>query len=111
MSCNAEGLDDVIIYTNPDDPSKKNRGFAFLEFDSHKSAGNARRKIVSTPIFGVEVIVNWAEPQYEPDEEAMSKVCFLIIFWCMGISWFTAGKSSYLDFQILGRMTVLSCKC
>lgn len=70
----SEGLTDVIVYTNPDDPSKRNRGFAFLEFDSHKSAANARRRLGSVRIFGVEIVVNWAEPQEEPDEEIMSKV-------------------------------------
>lgn len=70
----SEGLTDVVVYTNPDDPSKRNRGFAFLEFDSHKSAANARRRLGSVRIFGVEIVVNWAEPQEEPDEEIMSKV-------------------------------------
>jgi len=70
----SEGLTDIIVYTNPDDPSKRNRGFAFLEFDSHKSAANARRRLGSLRIFGAEMVVNWAEPQDEPDEEVMSKV-------------------------------------
>ena len=33
----ASGLIDVIIYASPDDIKKKNRGFAFLEYDTHKS--------------------------------------------------------------------------
>ena len=33
----ASGLIDVIIYASPDDLKKKNRGFAFLEYDTHKS--------------------------------------------------------------------------
>lgn len=66
----------MIVYNSPDDPSKFNRGFAFLDYDSHKSASAARRTITSTrlQVWGSEVIVEWAEPQEEPDEETMSKV-------------------------------------
>lgn len=76
--CYAEGLVDVIVYNSPDDPSKFNRGFAFLDYDSHKSASAARRTITSTrmQVWGSEVIVEWAEPQEEPDEETMSKVLY-----------------------------------
>jgi len=79
----AEGLVEVIVYNSPDDPSKFNRGFAFLDYDSHKSASAARRTITSTrlQVWGSEVIVEWAEPQEEPDEETMSKViCQLFIY-------------------------------
>jgi len=81
--CCAEGLVNIIVYSSPDDPSKFNRGFAFLDYDSHKSASAARRIIVSTrmQVFGSEVIVEWAEPQEEPDEETMSKVCELCSVW------------------------------
>lgn len=71
-----EGLVNVIVYSAPDDPKKFNRGFAFLDYDSHKSASAARRAINSTRlhVWGSEVIVEWAEPQEEPDEETMAKV-------------------------------------
>lgn len=76
-----EGLVDVIVYNSPDDPSKFNRGFAFLDYDSHKTASAARRAIASTrlQVWGSEVIVEWAEPQEEPDAETMSKVKVLYI--------------------------------
>jgi RNA recognition motif-containing protein len=79
FSKNVEGLTDIIVYIDPDNPAKRNRGFAFLEFDSHKSAANARRRLCSIRIFGVEIVVNWAEPQDEPDEEIMSKVKILYV--------------------------------
>ncbi|KAK7879654.1 hypothetical protein WMY93_033637 [Mugilogobius chulae] len=41
-----EGLTDVILYHQPDD-KKKNRGFCFLEFEDHKSAAQARRRLMS----------------------------------------------------------------
>lgn len=78
---NTEGLLNVIVYSAPDDPKKFNRGFAFLDYDSHKSASAARRTIASTRmhVWGSEVIVEWAEPQEEPDEETMSKVKVLYV--------------------------------
>ena len=36
IKCNiTAGLEEVIIYSSPDD-KKKNRGFCFLEYESHK---------------------------------------------------------------------------
>lgn len=71
-----DGITDVIIYNSPDDIKKKNRGFAFLEYDSHKSASMAKHRIGSgyTRVWGCDIIVDWADPQEEPDEETMSKV-------------------------------------
>lgn len=71
-----EGLTDVIIYAVPDDPKKKNRGFAFLDYDSHKSASAAKRRLGGghIKVFNCDIIVDWADPLAEPDEETMSKV-------------------------------------
>ncbi|KAI3364648.1 hypothetical protein L3Q82_011419 [Scortum barcoo] len=41
-----EGLSDVILYHQPDD-KKKNRGFCFLEYEDHKTAAQARRRLMS----------------------------------------------------------------
>lgn len=38
------GLIEVIIYSSPDD-KKKNRGFCFLEYESHKAASLAKRRL------------------------------------------------------------------
>lgn len=66
----------MIIYNVPDDPKKKNRGFTFLDFDSHKSAAAAKKRLASQRVFGCDIIVDWADPLEEPDEETMSKVNF-----------------------------------
>lgn len=71
------GLSDVIVYMSSDQKGK-NRGFAFLEFESHQAAALARRKLSSGRIkvwTNIVVTVDWADPQDEPDEETMSKVC------------------------------------
>lgn len=69
------GLAEVIIYSSPDD-RRKNRGFCFLEYDSHKSASLAKRRLSTgrVKIFGCDIIVDWADPQEEPDNDTMSKV-------------------------------------
>merc|ERR1711955_57873 len=76
----APGLVDVIIYSSPDD-KKKNRGFCFLEYDSHKSASLAKRRLSSGRIrvWSCDIIVDWADPQEEPDDEIMSKVKVLYV--------------------------------
>ncbi|UYV62547.1 HNRNPR, partial [Cordylochernes scorpioides] len=75
------GLKDVIVYSSPDDPKKKNRGFCFLEYDSHRSAAMAKRRLGMgrMRIWGCDIIVDWADPQEEPDQETMSKVKVLYV--------------------------------
>ncbi|XP_066952599.1 heterogeneous nuclear ribonucleoprotein R-like isoform X11 [Macrobrachium rosenbergii] len=74
------GLVEVIIYSSPDD-KKKNRGFCFLEYESHKAASLAKRRLSSGrfKVWGCEIIVDWADPQEEPDEDTMSKVKVLYV--------------------------------
>lgn len=69
------GLTEVIIYSSPDD-KKKNRGFCFLEYESHKSASLAKRRLSTgrIKVWGCDIIVDWADPQEEPDEQTMAKV-------------------------------------
>ncbi|XP_041462801.1 LOW QUALITY PROTEIN: heterogeneous nuclear ribonucleoprotein R-like [Lytechinus variegatus] len=70
-----KGLMDVIIYKTED--KMRNRGFAFLEFDSHKAAASAKRKLLSGRVKvwnQINVNVDWADPVIEPDSETMSKV-------------------------------------
>jgi len=76
-----DGLTDVIIYSSPDDNKKKNRGFAFLEYDTHKSASLAKRKLSTgrIKVWGCDIIVDWADPIEEPDEDTMSKVKVLYV--------------------------------
>ena len=84
---------EVIIYSSPDD-KKKNRGFCFLEYESHKAASLAKRFVFSQllrppcnwfnlhrrlgtgriKVWSCDIIVDWADPQEEPDEDTMSKV-------------------------------------
>jgi len=76
--CYLDGLTDVIIYNVPDDPKKKNRGFTFLDFDCHKTAAAAKKRLATCRVFGCDIIVDWADPLEEPDEETMSKVLAFI---------------------------------
>ncbi|BFZ09266.1 hypothetical protein BsWGS_12305 [Bradybaena similaris] len=76
-----DGLVDVIVYGLADNPRQKNRGFAFLEYESHKHASNAKRKLQSghPKFWQCDVIVDWADPMEEPDNETMSKVKVLYV--------------------------------
>uniref|UniRef100_A0A674NTP8 Heterogeneous nuclear ribonucleoprotein R n=1 Tax=Takifugu rubripes TaxID=31033 RepID=A0A674NTP8_TAKRU len=75
-----EGLQEVILYQQPDD-KKKNRGFCFLEYEDHKSAAQARRRLMSgkVKVWGNPVTVEWADPVAEPDPEVMAKVKVLFV--------------------------------
>ncbi|XP_067947898.1 heterogeneous nuclear ribonucleoprotein R-like [Watersipora subatra] len=76
-----EGLVDVIIYNNPGEMIKKNRGFAFLEYDTHKSASSAKRKLGNgrCRVWNCDLIIDWADPQEEPSEDIMSTVKVLYV--------------------------------
>ncbi|XP_057678666.1 heterogeneous nuclear ribonucleoprotein Q-like [Corythoichthys intestinalis] len=75
-----EGLKDVIIYHQPDD-KKKNRGFCFLEYEDHKTAAQARRRLMSgkVKVWNNLVTVEWADPIEDPDPEVMAKVKVLFV--------------------------------
>ncbi|XP_069091681.1 heterogeneous nuclear ribonucleoprotein Q isoform X7 [Pleurodeles waltl] len=75
-----EGLTDVILYHQPDD-KKKNRGFCFLEYEDHKTAAQARRRLMSgkVKVWGNVVTVEWADPIEDPDPEVMAKVKVLFV--------------------------------
>uniref|UniRef100_A0A8C7KZS3 Synaptotagmin binding cytoplasmic RNA interacting protein n=1 Tax=Oncorhynchus kisutch TaxID=8019 RepID=A0A8C7KZS3_ONCKI len=75
-----EGLNDVILYHQPDD-KKKNRGFCFLEYEDHKTAAQARRRLMSgkVKVWGNVVTVEWADPIENPDPEVMAKVKVLFV--------------------------------
>lgn len=75
-----EGVMDVIVYPSAADKAK-NRGFAFVEYDSHRAAAMARRKLLPGRIqlWGHPIAVDWAEPEVEVDEETMSSVKILYV--------------------------------
>ena len=74
-----EGVVDVIVYPSATDKAK-NRGFAFVEYESHRSAAMARRKLIPGRIqlWGHQIAVDWAEPEQDVDEDIMSKVLLLL---------------------------------
>uniref|UniRef100_A0A5K3FJY1 TORC_N domain-containing protein n=1 Tax=Mesocestoides corti TaxID=53468 RepID=A0A5K3FJY1_MESCO len=75
-----DGVKDVIVYPSVVDKTK-NRGFAFVEYENHKAAAMARRKLIPGRIhlWGHQVAVDWAEPEREVDEDVMSKVRILYV--------------------------------
>lgn len=75
-----DAVTDVIVYPSAGDKSK-NRGFAFVEYESHKAAAMARRKLIPGRIqlWGHQIAVDWAEPEQEVDDDVMSKVKILYV--------------------------------
>ncbi|XP_007258519.3 probable RNA-binding protein 46 [Astyanax mexicanus] len=75
-----DGVVDVIVYPSTTDKSK-NRGFAFVEYESHKAAAMARRKLIpeTFQLWGHTLQVHWAEPEKDVDEETMQRVRVLYV--------------------------------
>ncbi len=69
------GLKEAIIYSSPDD-TRQNRGFCFLEYESHKAASHAKQRLETgrIKVWSCDIIVDWADPQEEPDEAIMAQV-------------------------------------
>ncbi|XP_076144528.1 putative RNA-binding protein 46 [Alosa pseudoharengus] len=75
-----DGVVDVIVYPSATDKTK-NRGFAFVEYESHKAAAMARRKLIpgTFQLWGHTIQVDWAEPERDVDEETMQRVRVLYV--------------------------------
>lgn len=75
LSNRVTGIVDVILYKNAYD-RKLNRGFAFVEFTSHRAAAMARRALIPgcVKLWNEDVMVDWAEPEPDVDDEQMKTV-------------------------------------
>ncbi|CAH0545889.1 unnamed protein product [Brassicogethes aeneus] len=75
-----EGISDVIMYADVAD-EKLNRGFVFVEFESHRFAAMARRRLSPENLvaWGHTLHVDWADPLPEVDTGVMSKVRILFM--------------------------------
>ncbi|XP_055945622.1 probable RNA-binding protein 46 [Argiope bruennichi] len=71
-----EGVMKVCVLPCPYDHSK-NRGFAFVEYESHRYASIARRVLCSGKLFNKAITVDWADPEPEIDEESLKETCTL----------------------------------
>lgn len=95
MSKLTDGVVDVILYPSAADKSK-NRGFAFVEYESHKAAAKARRKLLPNRIqlWGNVIAVDWAEPEQEVDEATMANVSMLALLGEVGEGVEVVGRRS-----------------
>lgn len=77
MSKVTDQVVDVIVYPSLHDKTK-NRGFAFVEYENHRAAAMARRKLIPGRIqlWSHQIMVDWAEPEEDVDEEIMKNVSF-----------------------------------
>lgn len=104
LFCLTEGLQEVILYHQPDD-KKKNRGFCFLEYEDHKSAAQARRRLMSgkVKVWGNPVTVEWADPVAEPDPEVMAKVSKSRVLLFTQKACFVRQGNKYSGFVFIGQ--------
>lgn len=72
---------DVITYRSLECPAQKNRGFCFIQFESHDAARIAKSKITrkALSIWGTPIFVDWADALDVPDESIMSEVRVLYV--------------------------------
>jgi len=75
MKMISDDVVDVIVYPSVNNKNK-NRGFAFVEYASHRAAAMARRTLIPARIqlWGHHIAVDWAEPEKEVDDDTMSRV-------------------------------------
>ncbi|XP_072314816.1 probable RNA-binding protein 46 [Eucyclogobius newberryi] len=80
MKTVTDGVLDVIVYPSTFDKTK-NRGFAFVEYESHKAAAMARRQLAPGTFqpWGHSIHVDWAEPEKDVDGEVMQQVRVLYV--------------------------------
>ena len=77
------GVIDATVYPSVLDKSK-NKGYAFVNYDSHRSAATARQVLMnpSTQLWQRHLTVDWAHVDPELDEEITSQVC-LSVYLCV----------------------------
>ncbi|GLV35858.1 Syncrip [Carabus blaptoides fortunei] len=76
----APAVKDVIMYPSVEERSK-NRGFFFIEFESHRSAAMAKRLMVPGTIrlWDKDVVIDWADPEPDVNPLLMSSVTKLFV--------------------------------
>ncbi|XP_068612223.1 probable RNA-binding protein 46 [Brachionichthys hirsutus] len=80
MKTVTDGVVDVIMYHSSTDNSL-NRGFAFVEYETHKLAAMARKRLIARKcqLWGHNIRVNWAKPEKDMDEMMMQRVRILYV--------------------------------
>jgi len=75
LQATTKGAMDVILHYDPADMTK-NRGFAFVDYDSSESATAAFKKIVKGEVLvGGQICTgDWATPSNEPSSDVMAQV-------------------------------------
>ena len=53
-----------------------------MEYESHKAASLAKRRLETgrVKVWSCDIIVDWADPQEEPDDDTMSQVIYMQMY-------------------------------
>lgn len=78
-----EGVVDVTMYSSASN-FNKNKGYVFVEYECHRAAAMARERLkndmCATQLWNRrDLVVEWAEPELEVDEDVMAKVRVLFV--------------------------------
>ncbi|XP_071550134.1 probable RNA-binding protein 46 [Panulirus ornatus] len=96
-----EGVVKVIMHGRLKDRSK-NRGYAFVEYESHRAAAMARRKLFSHLMpWGLrDITVDWAKPMMDEDNSIRLNKCRCFCYCSYGCTcgcsscWTAGGKTA-----------------
>ena len=71
----------MILKGDTEHPYNKHRGFVFLDYDDHKHASQAIKRLLNpqTFVFGKNLFADWAEPMAEVSDEIMATVDYRIL--------------------------------
>jgi hypothetical protein len=109
MDFGIEKIDTVTVMQDPQNP-ELNRGFAFLDLETNRDAQLTYKKLKAGDFTkGGHVIIDWAEPWHEPDEEEMLKVLspFYLCIVCMSVLPLACHDSFWVVLLSVGLFSVL----
>lgn len=76
-----DDIKQIFIYYSLSDKTQ-NRGFCFVEYENHRAACLARRRFFTTGIpEWPDIVIDWAIPEEDVDEEVMKSVSLLNIIF------------------------------
>lgn len=72
------GLARIITYKDLEQPTM-HRGFCFLDYETGQAAAEAKQLLARYKMFGCKTVVDWADPESEPNDEVMAEVRILFV--------------------------------
>ncbi|KAL3884594.1 hypothetical protein ACJMK2_024725 [Sinanodonta woodiana] len=107
----APGVKDVVVSCTPEmlENNIKNRGYCFVEYETHKQALRVMFKLKYEwkVLLGYKIAVQWYYPPDEPDEEYMSKVKVVYVKNLTRNTKIEDLKTKFEEFGVVERVNVV----